>query len=115
MPLYYGRTLTDYLPSLSIVASYVLSYSIAKSYYDIANKIYQTKKDLYNTYNTKIKPAIDFYNQFYNIFDPKLSINNLLPLLAGGPPHYQKLINYIIKDLEIFKKERQEMLKQIER
>jgi hypothetical protein len=86
LPIHYGGALTDYLPSLSTVASYVPGYSTAKNYYDTANKTYQTGKDLYNTYNTKIKPAVDLYNQFYNTSDPKLSTNNPPPLPAGGPP-----------------------------
>jgi hypothetical protein len=74
------------LPSLNTVASYISGYSTGKSYYDSAVKIYQTEKDLYNIYNTKIKPAVDLYNQFYNTSDLKLSTNNSSALLAGSLP-----------------------------
>jgi hypothetical protein len=69
MPLYYGKTLTDYFSSLNTVASYVPNYSTGK----IIMILW-------------LKPTVDCYNQFYNISDSKLSTNNSFTLLANNFP-----------------------------
>jgi hypothetical protein len=96
-----GGALSDYIPSANTIASYIPGGQTALGYYNSipsyqdAKNAYGQAKDLYNTYNTTVKPAIDLYNQFSKPGPP--------PLPSGGPPSLSRadqLHNKRLRDIQ---------------
>jgi hypothetical protein len=84
---YRGGALTDYIPSLSTVASYVPYGNTVKGYYDQAVGAYNTAKDIHNT----VKPALELYNSLKPKVPPPLPSHGPPPLSRADREHNKRL------------------------